>query len=54
MKIRIDDYIRLDILSYSYKPGQLPRTISVAKWDETANCIDNGSVISGDAGKIGR
>jgi hypothetical protein len=45
---------RLDILNYSYKPGQLSRSISVVKWDETANCIDSGSTISGDRGKIGR
>ncbi len=45
---------RLDILNYNYKPGQLPHSISIAKWDETANCIDNGSIISGDSRKIGR
>lgn len=54
LKSLLITFNRLDILSYSYKPGHLPRTISVARWDGTANRIDNSSIITGDREKIGR
>ncbi len=54
LKSLLVTFNRLDVLSYSHQAGQLPRTISIARWDESANCIDHGSIIVGDAGKIGR
>ena len=45
---------RLDILNYTFKNGQVSRTISVAKWDESALCIDNGSIIGGNMTQVGR
>jgi hypothetical protein len=47
-------YHRLDVLEYFRHPGSLPRSILVAQWNETAGCIDPGSIITGDSNKLGK
>jgi len=47
-------YNRTDILEYLNKPGQLPRSIITARWNETANCIDAESLITGDKNHLGK
>jgi len=39
---------RIDILQYSDIQGKLPHTVSIARWDGTAGCIDNNSLITGN------
>lgn len=41
-------YDRIDVLEYHTQRGHFARSIVVAKWDESANQIDNGSLITGD------
>lgn len=50
----LQTFNRLDILNYSYHQGTLPRSIIVGRWDETANTIDIGSIITGDRNRIGK
>ncbi|MCC7355454.1 MAG: hypothetical protein IT330_17065 [Anaerolineae bacterium] len=45
---------RLDVLHYQSQAGRLPRSIVVARWDETANCIDVGSLVTNDVNRLGR
>ncbi len=45
---------RIDILRYHTEIGKLPHSIVVAQWDETANCIDAGSIVTGDRNRIGK
>ena len=47
-------FSRLDVLRYREEAGQLPWSIVVARWDSTRGCIDTGSMITGDRGRIGR
>lgn len=39
---------RADVLQYHIQKGKLPRSIAVARWSESAGCIDAGSIISGN------
>lgn len=39
-------YDRTDILQYDSKPGKRSKSLVVAKWDDSANCIDSSSFIS--------
>lgn len=45
---------RLDVLRYREESGRLPWSIVVARWDISGGCIDGGSAITGDRGRVGR
>ncbi len=53
LKSLLITFNRLDILQYSHPQGKLPLSISIARWDETAKCIDSSSIITGNTGKMG-
>lgn len=54
LKSLLVTFRRTDILEYQQQPGRLGRAIVVAQWDEAANAIDYGSVITTDVNYLGR
>lgn len=54
LKSLLVTFQRTDILHYYQQKGKLSRSIIVARWDETANTIDCGSLIATDANYLGR
>jgi hypothetical protein len=38
---------RTDVLVYHTEKGKLPRSVAVARWDNSSGCLDIGSIICG-------
>jgi len=47
-------YHRTDVLQYQSHAGRVPKSIVVGRWDETANCLDLGSLIASNGNAVGR
>lgn len=45
----LQTFERNDILQYYVEKGKLPLSVAVARWDENGECIDIGSMISGQS-----
>jgi len=53
LKSLLITFRRLDILTYYQHRGRLPRSLVIARWNETARTLDYGSLITGDTNYLG-